>query len=130
MQRRTFYNLEGEYKAEKLSLTKGEARDKKDGLRETVMDAWDVVDGKDPKERKVKQASQSWLKDQGHDINEALIQACKSGNAQALKLFFQLTEQLTEKQEITVGLTAEQHSRIDQEADKRIQQLNRGTDRS
>lgn len=123
MYRQTFYTFEGEYNAVALALTKRE-NDHKMDLKQTVLDAWDKAEGKSPV--KTRQSSQSWLKARGGEINEALIQSCKDGNAQALKLFFQLTEQLVEKQEVKIGLTADEIARRNFEAERELQEWHRG----
>ena len=119
MTRRVFYPFESDFRKDNGSEQKAI---RKQELKETVLDAWDRLDGKDPVERKSKEASQGWLKGKGHEINEALIQSCKGGNAQSLKLFFQLTEQLVEKQEVKIGLNADEIARRNLEADRQLRE--------
>ena len=51
IQRRTFYILEGEYRATKGAMTKLDGEEHKEQLKATVMDAWDRVEGKEPPKR-------------------------------------------------------------------------------
>ena len=47
-----------------------------------------------------------YLKGRNAEINEALIQACKNGNATALRLYFQMTEQIDK--EDSIGITGDE----------------------
>ena len=72
--------------------------------------------------------SEAYLNDHVDKVDEALIEACDQNNAQALKIFYQLTKRLVEKTETThTILSAEDVSRIDREADRKIRELNQGT---
>jgi len=52
IQKPTFYRLEGQYNAEKKALTKREVENHKQELKQTVTDAWERLDGKEPPERR------------------------------------------------------------------------------
>jgi len=45
--------------------------------------------------------SDEWLERQTADADAALLKACESGNAQALKIYYQLNKRLVDKQEVT-----------------------------
>ena len=51
IQKRTFYILEGEYRATKGVLSKQEKEEHHEELKATVMDAWDRLKGKEPPQR-------------------------------------------------------------------------------
>ena len=51
IQKRTFYILEGEYRATKGALSKQEKQEHQEQLRTTVMDAWDRIEGREPPRR-------------------------------------------------------------------------------
>ena len=114
MQKRTFFVLEGEYKAEKVNLTKIEKLEKKDRLKAMVLDAWDRVEGREPPKRTVK----------GHEItdiseDEKVALARKiyidamAGRASARDkdLAVRMLGMLIEKHEVKVGLTADEFAR-------------------
>jgi len=72
--------------------------------------------------------SEKYLNENVSQVDEALIEACNQNNAQALKIFYQITKRLIERQEVThTVLSAEDVSRIDREADRKIRELNQGT---
>ena len=72
--------------------------------------------------------SEKYLNENVAQVDKALIRACDNDNAQALKIFYQLTKRLVERTESThVVLSAEDVSRIDREADRKIRELNQGT---
>ena len=52
MTKPTFYRFEGEYKAQKSSISKGEKEAQKQRLKETVNDAWSRIEGKEPQRRR------------------------------------------------------------------------------
>lgn len=57
-------------------------------------------------------------------VLDNLLTACASGNAQALKIYHQLTGDLVEKQEVDVkiGLSADEITRRNLEADRQLEQ--------
>lgn len=72
--------------------------------RDVYMSSHPMVVGEKPKEPEVIEAdynSEAYLNDQTDKVDLALIQACESNNAQALKIYYQLTKRLIEKQEVT-----------------------------
>jgi len=68
--------------------------------------------------------SPDWLTRRTPDADRALLRAVQSGNAQALRTFYQLLNRLTDKSEVElkIGLSAEEHRRIKRERDRRLQE--------
>ena len=56
--------------------------------------------------------SQEWLDGKTDKADKALLRACEQGNAQALKIYYQLTQRLIEKQEVTHDFSAADYNRI------------------
>ena len=123
MTKPTFFKFEGEHRIEKLGLTKREKEVHLAELTLMVNEAFDKQEvelgGKPAISHK---KTSKWLHAQGETVNEALIGACRQGNAQALKLFFQLTDQLVEKQDIKVGLSADEIAKRNLEADNQLKE--------
>ena len=63
---------------------------------------------------------EKWFQETRRERYEALLKACKTGNAQAIKLAAQLANELVEKQEITVGLSADEIARRNLEAERQL----------
>lgn len=53
----------------------------------------------------------TWWKTKQRELNNAILQSAVTGNAQSQKLAKQLAGELVEKQEIKIGLTAEERAR-------------------
>ncbi len=62
--------------------------------------------------------SSAWLRQRTHKADLNLIKAMGKGNTNALKLYYQLTGQLVEKQEVKFGLNADEINRRNLEADR------------
>ena len=133
MTRPTFFKFEGEYNTERANLTKREKGEHQEGLRATVMDAWDRIGGKEPPKRTSK----------GHEIveiseDERLALARKvyldamAGGASAKDkdLAVRMLGMLIEKREVKVGLTADEIARRNFEADKELSEWRKGRGRN
>ena len=96
--------------------------------RDVVLKCHPLAVGEKPKEViEPDYASETYLNDKTEAVDKALISACEDNNAQALKIYYQLTKRLVERTESThVVLSAEDVSRIDREADRKIRELNAG----
>ena len=70
--------------------------------------------------------SDTWLRGRTKEADTALIRSCASGNAASLKLFNQLINRLVEKQEVKIGLTADEIAKRNLEADRRIKEFRDG----
>ena len=59
------------------------------------------------------------------EIDKAIVESCKKGNAQAQRLAKQLSGELVEKieQKVKFELSADEHFRIRQEAERRVSEL-------
>jgi len=68
--------------------------------------------------------SSEFLKKRSAEVDEALLKTVKKGSPASLKLYYQLTGQLIEKQDTTFRLgevSADDHAKIRQEAARRVQ---------
>ncbi len=77
--------------------------------RDVYMSAHPMVDKKvEPEVVEIEYNSETYLNDQTEVVDKALIQACDNNNAQALKIYYQLTKRLIEEKKVTIGLTADE----------------------
>lgn len=67
--------------------------------------------------------SNDWLQSRTIQADKALLRACEAGNAQALKTYYQLTQRLIEKQEVTHKLDADTLFRAREEGLRRQAEL-------
>jgi len=65
--------------------------------------------------------SDDWLSLQAMEADKALMLACDSGNAQALRTYYQLTKRLIEKQEVVHTLSPELIERSRKQAELEIE---------
>lgn len=70
--------------------------------------------------------SLSYLKSRTREVDEGIIKSAKSGNAQAQRLIKQLTGELVEKSEVTIGLTADERARRELEAERQLREWRGG----
>lgn len=123
IQKRTFYLLEGEYRAKEKALTKRDRDDHKQELKATVMDAWDVVEGREPPKRTAKGYKIEEITD---DERLALARKVytdamgKGASKGEKELAVRMLGMLVERQEIKVGLTADEIARRNTEAEKQL----------
>jgi len=77
--------------------------------------------------RKTNHDTNEYLASKSESVDEGLIKACDSGNAQALKIFYQLTNKLVEKREdkVTIEFSAADYIRFALEAGRRIREYQR-----
>ena len=128
IQKRTFYLLEGEYRATKLNLTKQEKEEHKEQLKATVMDAWDRVEGKEPPKR----IKGIVLADISNDEKLALARKVyqdamtHGASARDKDLAVRMLGMLIEKSEVKIGLTADERARREAEANRELAEWHRG----
>jgi len=67
-------------------------------------------------------ASDAYLNDKTEVVDKALISACEDNNAQALKIFYTLNKRLVERTEVKVGLTADELTRRNLEAERQLRE--------
>jgi len=109
MIRVTFYKGEILYAQEKEKEEK-EARRRMLAKREAAVRLGDMMENALHK-------SEEYLDKNDGVVDDALVKACKRGNAGALKLYYQLTNRLIEKSEVKVGLSADERARRNLQAD-------------
>lgn len=68
-----------------------------------------------------------WWKTKQRELNEAILNSAITGNAQSQKLAKQLAGELVEKQEIKIGLTAEERARRLFQAQEELKKEGYGT---
>lgn len=117
--RKTFYAIKMDWRDEKLGIPIVKA------IMEKTLSSEPVVKKTRKKRSDSKYDSEEGLRSRTEDVDLALLAACKDGNAQALKLYFQLTNRLIEKQEINVGLTADERIRRELQAEREIREWER-----
>jgi len=126
MQRRTFCNLEGEYKVEKLVLTKREGQAHQEKLKNTVLDAWDRADGKDPPKRiegvEIAQISEEERLALARKVykDAMLSDASAKDKDLAVRMLGMLIEKREDK--ITVELSADEIARRNLEAERQLRE--------
>ncbi len=90
------------------------------GLDEKTLQLWDTklekpelseVDESDP---------EAWLQAQLMNLYKAVTKSAQGGNAQSQKLLAQLMGRLVEKQEVTLGLSADELTRRNLEAERQL----------
>lgn len=109
-----FYQMKDEWKAEKAHETETRleiARQKQAAIlcgdaTEEEIDADPVL----------------WWKKRRQEIDKAILDSAKKGNAQSQKLAKQLAGELVEKQEIRIGLTADELTRRNLEAERQLRE--------
>jgi len=75
---------------------------------------------KEPGVKEIAYNQETFLENRSKEADEALMEACKRGNASALKVYFQLTGRLIEKTENTnIDLGADDYRRIKTEAEQK-----------
>lgn len=130
MIRRTFHTYEGEWKSEVKSKTKVEKENHLEDLRNTMSDAYDRLEGKEPPKRI-----------DGVDITaiseEEKLALARKVYADAMslgagkgekELAVKMLGMLIERQEVThTVLSAEDISRIDREAERQLKEFNTRT---
>ena len=124
IQKRTFYILEGEYRATKGAMTKRQKNDHQEQLRATVMDAWDRIEGREPPKRTSKGAI---IKDISEEEKLALARkvyedamrqgASASEKDVAIKMLGMLIDQKGTRRS---GLTADEIARRNIEAEREL----------
>lgn len=127
MIRRTFHTYEGEWKSEVKSKTKVEKENHLQSLRNTMSDAYDRLEGKEPPRRI-----------EGVDITEiseeeklalarkVYVDAMSSGAGKGEKeLAVKMLGMLIERQEVSIGLTADEIARRNFEADRELEEWDR-----
>jgi len=93
--------------------------------RDLIMKCHPMVVGEKPKEVEVipeEYDSEKYLNDHVDKVDEALIEACDQNNAQALKIYYQLTKRLVERTEVKIGLTADEITRRNLEAERQLRE--------
>ncbi len=130
IQKRTFYLLEGEYNSQVKNRTMKEKEEHKAVLKATVDDAWDRIEGREPPKR-IKGVEIAKISDEEKLAlaRKVYIDAMsREASAKDKDLAVRMLGMLIEKQEIThTVLSAEDVSRIDREAERRIEELNTRT---
>lgn len=129
IQKRTFYLLEGEYRAGKKALGKRGEEEHKQELRATVMDTWDRLNGKEPPRRTDKGAE--IVEVSGDErvalerkvYNDAIKPSATKGDKE---LAVRMLGMLIDRQEVKVGLTADEIARRNLEADRELEQWRLG----
>ena len=114
MTKRSFYRLMAECEVEK------------DETKRAYLEAHPLGGLRKPrfpkKEEDFNYDSDQWLAGRTPQADRALLKACEGGNAQALRTYYQLTKRLIEKQEIIHGLTADETTRRNLEADRQLRE--------
>ncbi len=89
--------------------------------RDVYMSAHPMVDKKvEPEVIEAEYNTDTYLNDKTETVDKALIQACENNNAQALKIYYQLTKRLIEEKKVTIGLTADEIARRNLEAEQQL----------
>ncbi len=125
IQKRTFYLLEGEYKAGKKALGKRGEEEHRQKLKATVMDAWDRTEGREPPKRTSKGAEITEVSGderialERKVYNDAIASDATKGDKE---LAVRMLGMLIERQEVKVGLTADELTRRNLEAERQLRE--------
>ena len=124
MIRRTFHTYEGEWKSEVKSKTKVEKKNHLQDLRNTMSDAYDRLEGKEPPKRiegieVLPTSAEEKLALERKVYKDAMA----SGASKADKeLAVKMLGMLIERQEVKVGLTADELTRRNLEAERQLRE--------
>ena len=128
IQKRTFFILQGEYQAIKLNLSKEDKAEHNQQLKGEVMDAWARIEGKQPPKRIKGVALIKISDDEKLALARKVYQdAMASGATTRDKdLAVRMLGMLIDKQEVRVGLTADERARREAKADRELVEWERG----
>ena len=129
IQKRTFYILEGEYRAMKGALSKQEEQEHHEELRATVMDAWDRIEGREPPQRTKSGAIAMPISDEERLAlaRKVYMDAMKQGASAsekdvAVRMLGLMLDQRVARQ---TGLTADDIARKNIEAERELNEWHR-----
>ncbi len=106
--------------------------DKKETKRkkEAELSARTQIDRELQRKPRFEYDSKAYLRSRSQEVDEALLEACKKGNANALKVYKQILGELVEKSPIEVKIyNATDHFEAYREAEQRVSKLRRGAQR-
>ncbi len=124
MIRRTFHTLEGEWKSEVKSVTKVETEKHQQELKNTVNDVWDRLEGKEPPKRvngvEVTKVSEDEKLALARKVYaDAMV---KGASAKDKDLAVRMLGMLIDRQEVKIGLTADEIARRNLEAERQLKE--------
>ncbi|KKL91443.1 hypothetical protein LCGC14_1894640 [marine sediment metagenome] len=102
-----FLTQQRKVRVKRNAIGRGEGKDYHQGVVAEREDAYD---------------SNDWLLNRTAEADKALLDSLSKGSPASLKLFYQLMDRLIEKQEIIHGLTADETTRRNLEADRQLRE--------